>query len=349
MPNCDPSPSSRSKPGRVVRRGDHQHVADPGEDQRRERVVDHRLVVDRHQLLADAQGHRVQPGAGAAGQDDAAHGEQCVTTPAGRRPSDARVSEITHVGRPGRARRSLGCRPCCTPGHRRSRVHRLQLRPPRARPHRRTRSPCWTCSPTPATAPRSTGCRPTGSAWSRATSATPRLVDPLVADARRVVHFAAESHNDNSLRDPSPFVTDQPHRHLHAARGGPPARDPLPPHLHRRGVRRPRARRPASGSPSTRRTTRRAPTPRPRPAPTCWSGPGSAPSACRPRSATAPTTTARTSTWRSSSRARSPTSSTAAGPSCTAPARTCATGSTPTTTARPCCAIIERGRSARPT
>ncbi|KHL19383.1 dTDP-glucose 4,6-dehydratase [Mumia flava] len=31
-------------------------------------------------------------------------------------------------------------------------------------------------------------------------------VDPLVAAADVVVHFAAESHNDNSLHDPSPFV-----------------------------------------------------------------------------------------------------------------------------------------------
>jgi dTDP-glucose 4,6-dehydratase len=33
-----------------------------------------------------------------------------------------------------------------------------------------------------------------------------KLVDELVADTDIVVHFAAESHNDNSLRDPSPFV-----------------------------------------------------------------------------------------------------------------------------------------------
>lgn len=33
------------------------------------------------------------------------------------------------------------------------------------------------------------------------------VVDPLVAEADLVVHFAAESHNDNSLRDPSPFVS----------------------------------------------------------------------------------------------------------------------------------------------
>ena len=32
------------------------------------------------------------------------------------------------------------------------------------------------------------------------------LVDGLVAAADVVVHFAAESHNDNSLRDPSPFL-----------------------------------------------------------------------------------------------------------------------------------------------
>ncbi len=33
------------------------------------------------------------------------------------------------------------------------------------------------------------------------------VVDSLVAEADLVVHFAAESHNDNSLRDPTPFVT----------------------------------------------------------------------------------------------------------------------------------------------
>src|SRR5688500_10768521 len=30
--------------------------------------------------------------------------------------------------------------------------------------------------------------------------------EPLVAEHDAVVHFAAESHNDNSLTDPSPFV-----------------------------------------------------------------------------------------------------------------------------------------------
>lgn len=33
-----------------------------------------------------------------------------------------------------------------------------------------------------------------------------QVVDPLVAAADAVVHYAAESHNDNSLTDPSPFI-----------------------------------------------------------------------------------------------------------------------------------------------
>ncbi|CAH0419119.1 dTDP-glucose 4,6-dehydratase [Periweissella ghanensis] len=32
------------------------------------------------------------------------------------------------------------------------------------------------------------------------------LVDSLVKDADAIVHYAAESHNDNSLKDPSPFI-----------------------------------------------------------------------------------------------------------------------------------------------
>jgi dTDP-glucose 4,6-dehydratase len=36
--------------------------------------------------------------------------------------------------------------------------------------------------------------------------ADPGVVDPLVAESDVVVHFAAESHNDNSLADPSPFI-----------------------------------------------------------------------------------------------------------------------------------------------
>jgi len=40
---------------------DDQDLADPGHQQGRERVVDHRLVIDRHELLADAAGDGVKP------------------------------------------------------------------------------------------------------------------------------------------------------------------------------------------------------------------------------------------------------------------------------------------------
>ena len=69
------------------------------------------------------------------------------------------------------------------------------------------------------------------------------LVDDLVGDHDAVVHYAAESHNDNSLNDPSPFIRTNlvgTFTILEAARKT--GRAP-PPRLHRRGLRRPRARR----------------------------------------------------------------------------------------------------------
>ena len=36
--------------------------------------------------------------------------------------------------------------------------------------------------------------------------AEPEVVEPLVAGVDAVVHYAAESHNDNSLEDPGPFI-----------------------------------------------------------------------------------------------------------------------------------------------
>jgi hypothetical protein len=55
----------------IYRRGDGQHLTDPGQHQGAERVIDHRFVVHRQQLLAQRLGDRVQPGDAAAGQDDA--------------------------------------------------------------------------------------------------------------------------------------------------------------------------------------------------------------------------------------------------------------------------------------
>ena len=54
----------------VLGRRDQQNVANAGQHQRRQRIVDHRLVVHRQQLLADGARQRIQPRAGAAGQDD---------------------------------------------------------------------------------------------------------------------------------------------------------------------------------------------------------------------------------------------------------------------------------------
>ena len=57
----------------VLRRADDQDVADPRQHQRADGVIDHRLVVDRQQLLADAFRNRVETGAGAAGEYNAFH------------------------------------------------------------------------------------------------------------------------------------------------------------------------------------------------------------------------------------------------------------------------------------
>src|SRR5207247_9934591 len=46
------------------------NLADAGEHQRRERVVDHRLVVDRYELLGHCDSEGIQPGPGTAGEDD---------------------------------------------------------------------------------------------------------------------------------------------------------------------------------------------------------------------------------------------------------------------------------------
>ena len=55
----------------VLGRGDDDDLAQAGEHQHRQRIVDHRLVVERQQLLRQRVGDRVEPGAGAAGEDDA--------------------------------------------------------------------------------------------------------------------------------------------------------------------------------------------------------------------------------------------------------------------------------------
>ena len=129
-----------------------------------------------------------------------------------------------------------------TRGHRRRRVHRLQLRALHARAATTTsRSSTSTSSPTPAT---SRTC-----ATSRTTRAT-RFVHGDICDAAvvaetlrgadAVVNFAAETHVDRSISGPQDFIrTDVLGTHtlleaVRAARGA-----ALPADHHRRGLRQP--------------------------------------------------------------------------------------------------------------
>ena len=64
---------------------------------------------------------------------------------------------------------------------------------------------------------------------------------PLVDDTDVVVHFAAESHNDNSLDNPWPFINTNFIGTYVLLEAVAQTSQALPSHLHRRGVRRPRA------------------------------------------------------------------------------------------------------------
>src|SRR2546427_284461 len=61
----------RLETGEVLGRGDDKDVTDTSQHEGGQGVVDHRLVVHRQELLAGAEGERVEPGAGSAGKDDA--------------------------------------------------------------------------------------------------------------------------------------------------------------------------------------------------------------------------------------------------------------------------------------
>ena len=61
----------RLKARQVLRCGDEEDVAEAGQHERRQRVIHHRLVVHRHELLAGAQRERMESRAGAPGEDDA--------------------------------------------------------------------------------------------------------------------------------------------------------------------------------------------------------------------------------------------------------------------------------------
>ena len=57
----------------ILRRGNQAKLADAALDERRERIIHHRLVVNRLELFARHQRERIQPRPGAASEDDAFH------------------------------------------------------------------------------------------------------------------------------------------------------------------------------------------------------------------------------------------------------------------------------------
>jgi hypothetical protein len=59
--------------GLVIGGRDDQDVPDTGLHERGQRVVDHRFVVHRHQLLGDGLRDRPESSAGTAGEDDPLH------------------------------------------------------------------------------------------------------------------------------------------------------------------------------------------------------------------------------------------------------------------------------------
>ena len=59
--------------GKVLRSGDEQNVADARQHQHGDGIINHRLVIDGQQLFAHALGDRIQPGAGAPGENDSFH------------------------------------------------------------------------------------------------------------------------------------------------------------------------------------------------------------------------------------------------------------------------------------
>ena len=173
---------------RGPRSGDDQDVGDPRQHQRGQRVVDHRLVVDRNQLLADAR---------VIG---------CSRVPV---PPARMIPRIIPGYRPtrlvdGNTAYSSGSsmRVLVTGGAGFIGVN-FVLRTLATRPDvELTVLDKLTYAADPESL------KPVADRVRLVVGdiADEELVDGLVGQTDLVVHFAAESHNDNSLNDPSPFV-----------------------------------------------------------------------------------------------------------------------------------------------
>jgi len=190
---CDVYPELRSVPEqpfellRVVRCGDDQDVSDTSQNQRGQRIVNHRLVVDRHQLFTDTQGDWMESGAGSAGKDNSAH-DTYLSLWLGVQPNPVTYGTMQRLLVTGGAG-FIGS----------NFVHFVlentddhvtvldkltyagNLESLKGLPDQRFN-------------------------FVQGDIANAALVDRLVAETDVVVHYAAESHNDNSLHDPRPFL-----------------------------------------------------------------------------------------------------------------------------------------------
>ena len=72
-PNCFAVGQQAQKVAGIPAAGDDQDVLYPGVHQRLDRVIDHRLVVDRQQMFVGDLGEREQSASGASGQHDTFH------------------------------------------------------------------------------------------------------------------------------------------------------------------------------------------------------------------------------------------------------------------------------------
>lgn len=102
----DPPPTAIPKhlleTRRILRGGNDQDLPDPGQQQRAKRVIDHRLVIDRQQLLRDRQRRRMKPSPGSTSQNytftpfhDCSRFETAITSPSACRFAPALPTSTT--------------------------------------------------------------------------------------------------------------------------------------------------------------------------------------------------------------------------------------------------------------
>lgn len=171
----------------VVGCRDDKYVLNSSEDQRRQGIVDHGLVVDRDQLLADAQSDWMEPGAGTTGKNNSSHATYlgaCL----GVQPNPVTyrtMQRLLVTGGAGFIGSNFVHYVMENTDHSVTVLDKLtyagNMESLRSLPQERF-------------------------SFVQGDIADSAVVDPLVASHDAVVHYAAESHNDNSLQDPRPFL-----------------------------------------------------------------------------------------------------------------------------------------------